>query len=57
MIKINHPCAFRIYGGKFNIEESKASSGNPFLLMNSPYYLGTQLPGYIEYLVNSYSPK
>ena len=57
MMKVNHPCAFRIYGGKFTIEESKASSGNPFLLMNSRYYLGTQLPGYIEYLVNNYSPK
>lgn len=55
MDKVNHPYAVRVYGEKFKIEESKTSSGTRFLLMNLPYYLGTQLPSYIEYFVREYS--
>ena len=55
MERANHPYAIRIYGGKFNIEESKTNSGTRFLLMNLPYYLGTQLPGYIAYFIKNYS--
>jgi len=53
--RANHPYAIRIYGGKFNIEESKTTDGTPFLLMNLPYYLGTQLPKYIEYFVEEHT--
>ncbi|CAM4056884.1 ATP-binding protein [Gillisia hiemivivida] len=55
--RANHPYAIRICGGKFNIEESKTTNGTPFLLMNLPYYLGTQLPNYIEYFVKNYALK
>lgn len=55
MDRVNHPYAIRIYGEKFNIEESKTTSGTRFFLMNLPYYLGTQLPGYIEYFVKEYT--
>lgn len=55
MERANHPYAIRIYGGKFNIEESKTTDGTPFLLMNMPYYLGTQLPQYIEYFVKNHT--
>lgn len=54
MDKVDHPYAIRVYGGKFKIEESKTNSGTPFLLMNLPYYLGTQLPSYIEYFIKKH---
>ncbi|TVZ26054.1 hypothetical protein JM83_1000 [Gillisia sp. Hel_I_86] len=53
--RADHPYAIRIYGGKFTVEESKTINGTPFLLMNLPYYLGTQLPNYIEYFVKNYT--
>lgn len=55
MNRVNHPYAIRVYGGKFNIEESETSSGTRFLLMNLPYYLGTQLPSYIEYFIKHHT--
>ncbi len=55
MDKAAHPYAIRIYAGEFKIENSTTIEGTPFLLMNLPYYLGTQLPKYIEYFVSSYS--
>jgi hypothetical protein len=55
MDRANHPYAIRIYAGEFKIHESTTTDGTPFLLMNLPYYLGTQLPNYIEYFVGNYS--
>lgn len=55
MDRANHPYAIRVYGEKFIIEESKTINGTPFLLMNLPYYLGTQLPRYIEYFVREHA--
>lgn len=53
--RANHYYAIRVYGGKFNIEKSKTTNGIPFLLMNLPYYLGTQLPSYIEYFIKNHT--
>lgn len=50
----NHPYAVRIYAGEFKIEESKTQGGNPYLLMNMPYYLGTKIPQYIKYFVENF---
>jgi len=55
MDRANHPYAIRMYAGEFKIHESTTTDGTPFILMNLPYYLGTQLPKYIEYLVSNYS--
>lgn len=44
----------RIYAGKFAVEKTKTPGGVPFLLMNLPYYLGTQLPQYIRHFVEEY---
>ncbi len=55
MDRVNHPYAIRIYAGEFKIQESTTTDGTHFILMNLPYYLGTQLPKYIEYFVNNYS--
>lgn len=55
--RADHLYAIRIYGGKFNIEESKTTNGTPFLLMNLPHYLGTQLPNYIDYFVKNHTLK
>lgn len=49
-----HPYAVRIYAGEFNVQNITTINGTPFLLMNLPYYLGTQLPKYIEYFVNNH---
>lgn len=55
MDRTNHPYAIRIYGGEYKVENSTTIAGTPFLLMNLPYYLGTQLPKYVEYFVGNYS--
>lgn len=54
MDKADHPYAIRIYAGEFKIEQLKTIGDTNFILMNLPYYLGTQLPAYIDYLVNNY---
>lgn len=51
----DHPYALRIYAGAFKVERLTTAVGTPFLLMNLPYYLGTQLPEYIAYFVENYS--
>lgn len=48
------PYAVRIYGGKFSIQKHITRKGTPYLLMNLPYYLGTQLKKYVEWFVESY---
>lgn len=50
----DHPYAIRIYAGKFAVEKTKTPGGVSFLLMNLPYYLGTQLPQYIRHFVEEY---
>ncbi len=55
MDRTNHPYAVRMYAGEFNVQNSTTIDGTPFLLMNLPYYLGTQLPKYIEYFVSNYN--
>ncbi|RKN77975.1 ATP-binding protein [Ulvibacterium marinum] len=57
MERTDHPYALRIYEGEFNVQNSTTVDGTPFLLMNLPYYLGTQLPKYIDYFVSNYSLK
>lgn len=47
-----HPYAVRMYGGIFKVEKTKTPAGKPYLLMNLPYYLGTQLMVYILWFVN-----
>jgi len=51
----NHPFAIRVYGGEFNVVETKTPQGTPYLLMNLPYYLGTQIYKYIEFLIENYA--
>lgn len=55
MERTNHPYAIRFYAGEFKVENSTTIGGIQFLLMNLPYYLGTQLPKYVEYFVGNYS--
>lgn len=55
MDRSNHPYAIRVYAGKFKIDSSVTIKGTPYLLMNLPYYLGTQLPKYIDYFLNNHS--
>ncbi len=49
----DHSYAIRIYGGVFRIEESITQKGTRFLLMNLPYYLGTKIPEYVEWFVET----
>jgi len=46
----NHPFAIRVYGGKFNLEKTKTPTGKPYILLNLPYYLGTRIAEYAEWL-------
>jgi predicted AAA+ superfamily ATPase len=50
----HHPYAVRIYGGEFKIIKTKTPGGKPYLLMNLPYFLGTQIKKYMEYFVENY---
>ncbi|MCK5857225.1 MAG: ATP-binding protein [Bacteroidales bacterium] len=49
-----HHYAIRMYANEFSVEHTKTPSGTPYVLMNLPYYLGTQIPKYMEYFVNNY---
>ncbi len=49
-----HCYAIRIYGGNFNIEKHKTPANKKYLLMNLPYYLGTQIEKYVEMFVDNY---
>lgn len=55
MDRVGHPYAIRMYAGEFRVEKVNTNSGTPFLLVNLPYYLGTQLPNYVEHFVTEYS--
>lgn len=48
-----HPYAIRMYSGAFGVERAVTPGGKPYILMNLPYYLGTKLPRYIEWFVNT----
>tara|TARA_R110002126_G_scaffold13356_1_gene58077 strand:+ start:6419 stop:7774 length:1356 start_codon:yes stop_codon:yes gene_type:complete len=49
-----HNYAVRIYAGTFSIEEHEtAINKKPYILMNMPYYLGTQLHEYIHYFIEN----
>ncbi|NLA23474.1 MAG: ATP-binding protein [Bacteroidales bacterium] len=52
MDKVEHKFAIRIYGGEFMIQKSKTQNGKEYTLMHLPYYLGTKLFEYIDYLVS-----
>ncbi len=49
----NHPYAIRLYSGPFSIEKHKTPGGIPYFLMNLPYYLGTKIPEYIAFFLES----
>lgn len=51
MDKCNHPYAVRLLANRFSVEKVKTPKGNPFLLLNLPYYLGTKIPQYIEWFI------
>jgi hypothetical protein len=52
-----HPYAIRLYAGEYKIEETITPGGVPYLLMNLPYYLASQIPEYIQYLVSTHPLK
>jgi hypothetical protein len=51
--RTSHQYAVRFYQGEFSIEKAKTPGGKPYLLMNLPYYLGTQIHEYVAYLVGN----
>jgi hypothetical protein len=42
--------AIRYYAGELSITESTTLHGKKYQLLNLPYYLVSQTPGYIEWL-------
>lgn len=46
-----HPFAVRMYNGPVKVERHTTPGGTPYILLNMPYFLGTQLTAYIEWLV------
>lgn len=53
--RTSHPFAIRFYQGVFRIEKAITPGGKPYILMNLPYYLGTQISGYAAYLIENHS--
>jgi predicted AAA+ superfamily ATPase len=53
MDAVDHPYAVRIYAGEFTIEAHKTQRGKDYLLMNLPYFLGTQIRLYIDWFMTS----
>lgn len=49
-----HPYAIRMYAGLFSIENHKTPAGKPFVLINLPYYLTSQLDSYLDYATNTF---
>ena len=47
----DHPYAIRMYAGKSNLERALTQGKKPYLLLNLPYYLGTLIPHYAEWLI------
>jgi len=45
-----HTLAIRFYSGELSITEAKTPSGKEYKLLNLPYYLGTQLEKYLEWV-------
>jgi len=46
-----HEFAVRMYAGEFTIEQHRTPSGKSYLLMNLPYYLGTQIEKYLDQFI------
>ncbi|MEZ4984297.1 MAG: AAA family ATPase [Saprospiraceae bacterium] len=55
MEQCGHPYAVRIYAGEFCVtQHTTPQSNTPYLLMNLPYYLATELAAYIDYFITHY---
>lgn len=48
---VDHPYAIRMYSGALKIEKAVTVNKKPYLLLNLPYYMGTRLPDYVEWLL------
>jgi predicted AAA+ superfamily ATPase len=51
MNRVDHIFAIRMYSGPLKVEKTQTIQGKPFLLLNLPYYLGTQISKYISWFV------
>ena len=51
MDRAPHPYAVRMYNGPLKVERQKTPKGAPYILMNLPYFLGTKMDAYLEWLV------
>ena len=49
---VDHPFAVRIYGGSLSVVKAVTPNKKPYFLLNLPYYLGTQLPEYIDWFIH-----
>lgn len=55
MEQCGHPYAVRMYAGSFSVTQHLTPQHNtPYLLMNLPYYLATELESYIAHFVEHY---
>jgi hypothetical protein len=43
-----HATALRLYGGPFSIEKGRTIAGNPYTLINIPWYHASMAERYIE---------
>lgn len=46
-----HNYAVRLYAGRQKLEEAQTPRGKPYYLLNLPYYLGGQLPVYVDWML------
>jgi hypothetical protein len=48
-----HAYAVRFYSGELRVTYAQTTSGKTYQLLNLPYYLGTQLEKYLNWLINT----
>lgn len=46
-----HPYAVRVFSGSMSVEKGNTPAGKPFILLNLPFYLVSQLPQYLDWLI------
>ena len=52
--RADHPYAVRMHAHAFSVEKVATPGKVPYLLMNLPYYLTTQLPLYLDHFIENY---
>lgn len=51
MDRCPHPYAVRLYSHSLDITEASTPNGKAFYLLNMPHFLTSQIPNYLDWLI------